>query len=310
MSILGLPGREGKKERKGMWGHGRSLPPPLPTAAETEGAGEPALEMPSVSQSPWSPRAPPEERTGARSVSPDSNPAAFHRAQCTLPGTGPDRHTCLSMDLNTMYRSRLVRISPALPNVKPCEERQPQGRGRSETWPPMTPQERDLGSVPRQDTEVRKPDFRAWRLCFSNSIPCAWPHHQQSWEDLVLKSTLLLPSQRAGPSRIHRKAVLLSPFPLPLLSLRNQGLTQEAGGFFPRHGEIDSNPGVYIMNHPKREIFESEWGGDGVVGTGHNYTRPEVQPGKTGICSRSSHKRCREQRNQILCFQVKRKAKV
>ena len=27
--------------------------------------------------------------------------------------------TCLSIDLKTMYRTRLVRISPALPNVKP-----------------------------------------------------------------------------------------------------------------------------------------------------------------------------------------------
>lgn len=37
------------------------------------------------------------------------------------PGSVLSRHTCLSIDLKTRYRSRLVRISPALPNVNPCE---------------------------------------------------------------------------------------------------------------------------------------------------------------------------------------------
>lgn len=39
-------------------------------------------------------------------------------------GTTLNKRTCLSMDLKTMYRSRLVRISPALPNVKPWEEQE------------------------------------------------------------------------------------------------------------------------------------------------------------------------------------------
>lgn len=49
------------------------------------------------------------------------------------------------------------------------------------------------------------------------------------------------------------------PTPAPL-SQEPGSVTQEAGEFFPRQGEFDSNPGVYIMNHPKQEIFESEWG--------------------------------------------------
>lgn len=36
---------------------------------------------------------------------------------CTSQGPVLNAHTCRSMDLNTRYRSRLVRISPALPNV-------------------------------------------------------------------------------------------------------------------------------------------------------------------------------------------------
>lgn len=95
MSIMGLPGREGRKERKRIWGHGRSLPSPLPTAAEMEDGGEPALETPSVWRAPWSPRASPAEHPGAHSTSPDSNPAASPQGTVHPPGHRP-RQTHLS----------------------------------------------------------------------------------------------------------------------------------------------------------------------------------------------------------------------
>ena len=133
----------------------------------------------------------------------------------------------------------------------------PQGEGWSEARPPATPRERDVGSAPGQDTEVGSPVSRLGGPAPQTATTTSVAHHQQSWEDLVLTSTLPRPNQLAGPLQIYRKVVPLSPFPLPLLSLQEPGpATEEAGELFPRQGEFDSNPGVYIMNHPKQEIFE------------------------------------------------------
>lgn len=131
----------------------------------------------------------------------------------------------------------------------------------------MTPQERDLGSVPREDTEVRKPDFRAWRLCFSNSIPCAWPPPAEVGGSGFEIDTAA-PQPAGGPIADLQESGFSVSLPIPApLSQEPGSVTQEAGEFFPRQGEFDSNPGVYIMNHPKQEISESEWGGGG--GGGH-----------------------------------------
>jgi hypothetical protein len=62
---------------------------------------------------------------GSWSKQPDRIPIAWvhgHMGPEDHPIQPTESHTCLSMDLKTLYRSRLVRISPALPNVKPCEE--------------------------------------------------------------------------------------------------------------------------------------------------------------------------------------------
>lgn len=45
-SILGFPGERQKEREERDEKHGRSLPPTLPTAAETEAGGESALETP------------------------------------------------------------------------------------------------------------------------------------------------------------------------------------------------------------------------------------------------------------------------
>ena len=87
-SITGLPGREGKKERRGMWGHGILLPSPPPAAAEAEGGGEPAWETPSGARGPWS-RAHPQQSTPGSLCGPTAIPAPAHRAQCTPPGRHP-----------------------------------------------------------------------------------------------------------------------------------------------------------------------------------------------------------------------------
>lgn len=66
-----------------------------------------------------------ETRAGSLSKELDRAPTiCVHGAQERIPtpqpqGASHSSHTCLSMDLKTLYRSRLVRISPALPNVKP-----------------------------------------------------------------------------------------------------------------------------------------------------------------------------------------------
>ena len=243
-----------------MWGHGRSLPPPLPTAAETEGAGEPALEMPSVSRAPWSPRAPPAERPGARSVTPDSNPAASHRAQCTLPGTGPDRHTCLSMDLNTMNRSRLVRISPALPNVKPCEERHATGERTVRDLAADDAPGEGLGLGAEAGHGSQNARFQGLVALFlkQHTMSVATPPAELGGSGFEIDTAA--PQPAGGPIADPQESGSAVSLPTPLLSLRNQGLTQEAGEFFPRQGEIDSNPGVYIMNHPNREILRVNGG--------------------------------------------------
>ena len=88
MSITGLPRREGKKERRGMWGRGRSLPSPPPTAAEAEGGGEPACETPSGSRGPWS-RAHPRRSTPGSLCGTDSNPAASPQGTVHTPGRHP-----------------------------------------------------------------------------------------------------------------------------------------------------------------------------------------------------------------------------
>ena len=67
-------------------------------------------------------------------------------------------------------------------------------------------------------------------------------------------------------------------------------------------GRRHSKPGVYITYHPNQNIFEREKGGCIIITPG-----PEVQPGKTRIYSHPSHKRYRQQRYQILSFQVKKK---
>ena len=82
MSITGLPQREGNKERRGMWGHGRSLPSPLTIAAEAEGGGEPARET------PWS-RAHPRRSTPSSLCGTDSNPAASPQGTVHTPGRHP-----------------------------------------------------------------------------------------------------------------------------------------------------------------------------------------------------------------------------
>ena len=136
---MGSEGKEGKKERKGMT---------LPPAANTKAGGEPALgticddPIPCPTHSRWTagPLSPTwgwrpatfvrrdrgKTIAGVRSEKPNHTPSARDhgpkRGVLHSPGTILSRHTCLSMDLKTMYRSRLVRISPALPNVKPCEE--------------------------------------------------------------------------------------------------------------------------------------------------------------------------------------------
>ena len=89
MSITGLPQREGNKERRGMWGHGRSLPSPPPTAAEAEGGGEPARET------PWSEPIP-GGAPQAHSAAPTAIPPPPHRAQCTLLGASHPRQAYLS----------------------------------------------------------------------------------------------------------------------------------------------------------------------------------------------------------------------
>ena len=66
-----------------------------------------------------------ENRAGSLSKELDSAPTiCVHGAQERIPtpqpqGASHSSCTCLSIDLKTLYRSRLVRISPALPNVKP-----------------------------------------------------------------------------------------------------------------------------------------------------------------------------------------------
>ena len=216
MSITGLPQREGNKERRGMWGHGRSLPSPPPTAAEAEGGGEPARET------PWSEPIP-GGAPQAHSAAPTAIPPPPHRAQCTPPGAIPGRPTCLSIDLKTRYRSRLVRISPALPNVKPCGEGHATGRRLVRGPAAADTRERDVGSAPGQDTKPESPVSRLGGSA-SQTATTSVARHQQRREDLVLKLTLPLPNQPAGPSRIYKELVPLSPFPLPLLSLSNQGL--------------------------------------------------------------------------------------
>ena len=116
-----------------------------------------------------------------------------------------------------------MRISPALPNVKPCGEGHATGRRLVRGPATADTRERDVGSAPGQDTKPESPVSRLGGSA-SQTATTSVVRHQQRREDLVLQLTLLLPNQPASPLRIYKEVVPLSPFPLPLLSLSNQGL--------------------------------------------------------------------------------------
>ena len=152
-----------------MWGHGRSLPSPPPAAAEAEGGGEPAWETPSGARGSRS-QAHPQQSTPGSLCGPSSNPRACPQGTVhTPPGAIPGRPTCLSIDLKTRYRSRLVRISPALPNVKPCGEGHATGRRLVRGPAAGDTAGKGRGVSAGAGHRSWKPGFKAWRSCSSNS---------------------------------------------------------------------------------------------------------------------------------------------
>ena len=212
-----------------MWGHGRSLPSPPPAAAEAEGGGEPAWETPSGARGSRS-QAHPQQSTPGSLCGPSSNPSACPQGTVhNPPGAIPGRPTCLSIDLKTRYRSRLVRISPALPNVKPCGEGHATGRRLVRGPAGGDTAGKGRGVSTGAGHQSRKPGFKAWRPCSSNS------DHQQSWEDLVLTSTLRLPNQPPNQPAAHHGSTVSLPTPASL-SQESGPATEEAGELFHDKG--------------------------------------------------------------------------
>ena len=172
------------------------------------------------------------------------------------PGAIPGRPTCLSIDLKTRYRSRLVRISPALPNVKPCGEGHATGRRLVRGPAAGDTAGKGCGVSAGAGHQSRKPGFKAWRPCSSNSedrergTPPAELGGSGSDIDTAA------PQPAGGPIADLQESGSSVSLPTPASLSQEPGpATEEAGELFPRQGEFDSNPGVYIMNHPKQENF-------------------------------------------------------
>ena len=239
MSITGLPQREGNKERRGMWGHGRSLPSPPPTAAEAEGGGEPARET------PWSEPIP-GGAPQAHSAAPTAIPPPPHRAQCTPPGAIPGRPTCLSIDLKTRYRSRLVRISPALPNVKPCGEGHATGRRLVRGPAAADTMGKGRGVSAGAGHKVGKPGFKAWQLCFSNSDhERGAPPAEEGGSDFEIDTAAPQPAGEPIADLQGSGSSVSLPTPASL-SQQPGPATEEAGKLFPRQGNSTLTQGFIL----------------------------------------------------------------
>lgn len=92
-------------------------------------------------------------------------------AFCSSQDTILTGRTCLSIDLKTKYRSLLVRISPALPNVKPCEAKEHTGRRLVRDADADYTKGGGLDETAQEDAgQSQKDGFKGW-LHFSDCVP-------------------------------------------------------------------------------------------------------------------------------------------
>ena len=202
-----------------MWGHGILLPSPPPAAAEAEGGGEPAWETPSGARGPWS-RAHPQQSTPGSLCGPTAIPAPAHRAQCTPPGRHP-RQTYLPQ-----HRPENQVPQPPGEDLARFAEREALWGGTRHREKagqrPGRRRHRGKGTWGQRRGRTPKSEARFQGLA---ALLLKQRGRERGTPPAELGgSTLPRPNQPAGPLRIYRKVVPLSPFPLPLLSLRNQGL--------------------------------------------------------------------------------------
>ena len=239
MSITGLPQREGNKERRGMWGHGRSLPSPLTIAAEAEGGGEPARET------PWS-RAHPRRSTPSSLCGTDSNPAASPQGTVHTPGRHP-RQAYLSQ-----HRPENQVPQPPGEDLARFAEREALWRGtRHREKAGQRPghrrhQGKGRGVSAGAGHKAGKPGFKAWRLCFSNSDhERGAPPAEEGGSGFEIDTAA--PQPAGGPIADLQGIGSSISLPTPAsLSQQPGPATEEAGKLFPRQGNSTLTQGFIL----------------------------------------------------------------
>lgn len=218
-----------------MWGRGRSLPSPPPTAAEAEGGGEPAWETPSGSRGPWS-RAHPRRSTPGSLCGTDSNPAASPQGTVHTPGRHP-RQAYLSQ-----HRPENQVPQPPGEDLACFAEREALWRGtRHREKAGQRPgrrrhQRKGRGVSAGAGHKAGKPGFKAWRLCFSNSDhKRGAPPAEEGGSGFEIDTAA--PQPAGGPiADLQGSGSSVSLPTLASLSQEPGSATEEAGELFPKQG--------------------------------------------------------------------------